>query len=64
MLFVYGLKLSIDVLPQQMGALDITPAVYYFAAPVSCALMILYFVEKIVDPAKRVRTGHAGEFEF
>jgi TRAP-type transport system small permease protein len=63
-LFVYGLKLSIDVLPQQMGALDITPAVYYFAAPVSCALMILYFVEKIVDPAKRVRTGHAGEFEF
>jgi TRAP-type transport system small permease protein len=63
-LFVYGLKLSIDVLPQQMGALDITPAVYYFAAPVSCALMILYFVEKIVDPTKRVRTGHAGEFEF
>jgi TRAP-type C4-dicarboxylate transport system permease small subunit len=63
-LFVYGLKLSLDVIPQQMGALDITPAFYYFAAPVSCALMILYFLEKIVDPTKRVRTGHAGESEF
>ncbi len=63
-LFIYGLKLSIDVIPQTYGALDITPAVYYFAAPVSCALMILYFVEKIVDPSKRVPTGHAGELEF
>ena len=63
-LFVFGLKLSIDVLPQTTGALDITPAVYYFAAPVSCGLMILFFIEKIVDPSKRVPTGHAGEFEF
>jgi TRAP-type C4-dicarboxylate transport system permease small subunit len=63
-LFIYGLKLSIDVIPQTYGALDITPAVYYFAAPVSCALMILYFIEKIVDPSKRVPTGHAGELEF
>ena len=30
----------------------------------SCGLMILFFVEKIVDPSKRVPTGHAGEFEF
>ena len=63
-LFVYGLKLSIDVLPQTTGALDISPAFYYFSAPVSCGLMILFFIEKIVDPSKRVPTGHAGEFEF
>lgn len=63
-LFGFGLKLSLDVLPQTTGALDITPAFYYFAAPVSCALMMLFFVEKIVDPSKRVPTGHAGEFEF
>ena len=63
-LFVFGLKLSIDVMPQTTGALDISPAFYYFAAPVSCALMMLFFVEKIVDPSKRVPTGHAGEFEF
>jgi TRAP-type transport system small permease protein len=63
-LFIYGLKLSIDVLPQTTGALDISPAFYYFSAPVSCALMILFFIEKIVDPSKRVPTGHAGEFEF
>jgi TRAP-type C4-dicarboxylate transport system permease small subunit len=58
------LKLSIDVMPQTTGALDISPAFYYFSAPVSCALMILFFIEKIVDPSKRVPTGHAGEFEF
>ena len=63
-LFVFGLKLSLDVLPQTTGALDITPAFYYFAAPVACALMILYFVEKIGEHAKRVPTGHAGEFDF
>lgn len=63
-LFAYGLKLSLDVLPQTYGALDISPAFFYFAAPVSCGLMILFFVEKIVDPSKRVPTGHAGEFDF
>lgn len=61
-LFVYSLKLSIDVLPNTTGALDITPAYYYFAAPISCAMMILFFFEKIVDPSKRVPSGTAGEF--
>lgn len=61
-LFVYSMKLSIDVLPNTYGALDITPAWFYFSAPVACAMMALYFVEKIVDPAKRAPQGSAGEF--
>jgi TRAP-type C4-dicarboxylate transport system permease small subunit len=61
-LFIFSLKLSIDVLPNTTGALDITPAFYYFSAPVSCAMMMLYFVEKIFDPTKRVPTGTAGDF--
>lgn len=61
-LFVYSLKLSIDVLPNTYGALDITPAWFYFSAPVACAMMALFFVEKIVDPSRRVPQGTAGEF--
>ncbi|MBR1146524.1 TRAP transporter small permease [Bradyrhizobium sp. AUGA SZCCT0431] len=61
-LFVYSLKLSIDVLPNTYGALDITPAFFYFSAPVSCAMMMLYFIEKIVDPSKRQPDGFAGDF--
>lgn len=61
-LFVYSLKLSIDVLPNTFGALDISPAWFYFSAPVSCAMMMLYFVEKIVDPSKRRPEGSVGDF--
>jgi TRAP-type transport system small permease protein len=61
-LFVYSLKLSIDVLGNTTGALDITPAWYYFSAPVACAMMMLFFVEKVFDPSRRVPTGAAGEF--
>ncbi len=61
-LFVYSVKLSIDVLPNTYGALDITPAWFYVSAPVACAMMMLYFVEKIVDPSKRQPEGVAGEF--
>jgi TRAP-type C4-dicarboxylate transport system permease small subunit len=61
-LFAYSLKLSVDVLPNTYGALDITPAWFYFSAPVSCAMMALYFVEKIVDPTKRAPQGSAGDF--
>ena len=61
-LFFYSLKLSIDVIPNTTGALDISPAWYYFSAPVACAMMMLYFVEKIFDPSKRVPSGTAGDF--
>lgn len=57
-LFVYGLKLSLDTLSQTYGALDISPASFYFAAPVSAALMLLFFVERLVDPSKR-GPGHS-----
>ncbi len=61
-LFVYSVRLSIDVLPNTYGALDITPAWFYVSAPVACAMMMLYFVEKIVDPSKRQPEGVAGDF--
>jgi TRAP-type transport system small permease protein len=60
-LFIYGLKLSLDTLDQTFGALDITPASFYFAAPVAAGMMILYFLERIATPAGRatieVRAG-------
>jgi TRAP-type C4-dicarboxylate transport system permease small subunit len=61
-LFIYTLKLTIDVLGNTAGALEISPAYYYASAPVSCLMMMLYFVEKIVDPSKREPMGEAGEF--
>jgi TRAP-type C4-dicarboxylate transport system permease small subunit len=61
-LLIYSLKLSIDVLPNTYGALDISPAWFYFSAPVSCVMMLLYFLEKIVDPSKRQPEGVVGDF--
>jgi TRAP-type C4-dicarboxylate transport system permease small subunit len=51
--FIFGLKLSLDTLGQTYGALDITPASFYFTAPVSAGLMILYLVEELTNPARR-----------
>src|ERR671928_2065806 len=56
-LLVYGLQLSLNTLGQTYGALDISPATFYFAAPVSAAMMVLFFVEKLLDPAKREPGG-------
>lgn len=61
-LFVYSLKLTIQVLPNTNGALEISPAWYYVSAPISCVMMMIYFLEKIVDPSRRVPEGEAGEF--
>lgn len=57
MLLWYGGKLALDNLGQTFGALEITPSSFYAAAPVSAALILLYWVEKIVDPSKRVPQG-------
>jgi hypothetical protein len=50
-----------EVLDQTFGALDITPASFYFAAPVAAGMMILYFLERIATPERRasieVRAG-------
>jgi TRAP-type transport system small permease protein len=60
-LLLYGLKLSVDTLGQTFGALDITPASFYFAAPVAAGMMIVYFLERISTSARRasieVRAG-------
>jgi TRAP-type transport system small permease protein len=60
-LLLYGLKLSVDTLDQTFGALDITPASFYFAAPVAAAMMILFFLERVSTPEGRagieVRAG-------
>jgi TRAP-type transport system small permease protein len=61
-LFIFSLKLTIDVMDNTAGALDISPAYYYASAPVSCLMMMLFFIEKIVDPRKREPLGEAGEF--
>ena len=52
-LLIYGLKLSIDTLDQTYGALDITPATFYFAAPVAAGMMILFLLERIATPERR-----------
>lgn len=57
--FIYGLKLSLDTLGHTFGALDITPASFYFAAPVSAALMFLFFIERMLDPSKRNQAGES-----
>lgn len=52
-LLVFGLKLSLDTWSNTFGALDITPASFYLAAPVSSALIILYFLERLAVPEMR-----------
>ncbi|WP_439573930.1 TRAP transporter small permease [Phreatobacter sp.] len=57
MLLWFGGKLALDTLGQTFGALEITPASFYLAAPVSAALILLFWVEKLVDPSKRLPQG-------
>lgn len=57
---IYGLKLSVDTLGQTFGALDISPATFYFAAPVSAAMMIVFFFEHLLVPARRRATDSIG----
>ena len=59
-LLTYGTKLSVDTLGQTFGALDISPATFYFAAPVAGAMMILFFVELLVVPSRRMALDKIG----
>lgn len=52
-LFWFGGKLSLDNLSQTFGALEISPSSFYLAAPVSALLIILYWFEKLLEPAMR-----------
>ncbi len=42
---------------QTFGALEITPSWFYFAPPISGILMVLFGIEKILDPKKRIPEG-------
>ena len=57
MMFWFGLEISLGTLNQTYGALEITPAWFYFAAPYCGALIILFWIEKLLDPSKREVTG-------
>jgi TRAP-type transport system small permease protein len=57
MMLVYGLEISIGTWGQTFGALEITPASFYAAGPYCGALILIFWVEKIVDPARRQPVG-------
>ena len=57
MLLWFGERLSITTMSETFGALEISPATFYFAAPAAAALILLYWVEKLVDPSRRVAHG-------
>jgi TRAP-type transport system small permease protein len=53
----FGLDISINTLGQTYGALEITPATFYFAAPFCGALIIVFWLEKMLDPSRRLAQG-------
>jgi TRAP-type transport system small permease protein len=53
----FGLDISINTLGQTYGALEISPASFYFAAPFCGALIIMFWIEKMLDPSRRVPQG-------
>lgn len=53
----FGLDVSIGTFGQTFGALEISPASFYLAAPYCGLLIILFWVEKLIDPAKREPMG-------
>jgi TRAP-type C4-dicarboxylate transport system permease small subunit len=57
LMLVFGLQITIGTLGQTFGALEISPASFYAAAPYSGLLVILFWVEKLIDPAKREPSG-------
>lgn len=48
-LLYYGWQLSVGNLRQTFGALNITPSTFYFSAPVSAGLMLLYWFERAFE---------------
>jgi len=42
---------------QTFGALEITPSWFYATAPISGVLMVIFGIEKILDPQKRIPEG-------
>jgi TRAP-type transport system small permease protein len=57
LMLVFGLEISIGTFGQTFGALEISPASFYLAAPYCGLLIILFWVEKLIDPARREPMG-------
>jgi TRAP-type transport system small permease protein len=57
LMLVFGLEISIGTFGQTFGALEITPASFYLAAPFCGFLIILFWIEKVLDPTRRVPVG-------
>jgi TRAP-type C4-dicarboxylate transport system permease small subunit len=57
MMLTFGMQISIDTWDQTFGALEITPASFYLAAPFCGAMMILFWIEKLIDPSRRTPQG-------
>lgn len=55
--FWFGLVLTMGTWDQTFGALEISPASFYAAAPFCGALMLAFWLEKTVDPSRRVPQG-------
>lgn len=53
----FGGKFALANTAQTFGALEITPSWFYAAGPVTGALILLYWLEKLVDPRTRVPDG-------
>ena len=57
MMVVFGGQISIGTLDQTFGALEISPASFYAAAPYCGLLIIVFWIEKLLDPSKRLPLG-------
>ena len=57
MILVFGWQVMAGTFGQTFGALEISPATFYSAAPYCGALMIVFWIEKTFDPASRVPSG-------
>lgn len=57
MILVFGAQITIGTLDQTFGALEISPATFYSAAPFCGALMIVFWIEKTLDPSSRIPSG-------
>lgn len=57
MMLIFGMEVTLGTWNQTFGALEISPASFYSAAPYSGLLIILFWIEKLVDPTKRLPSG-------
>lgn len=57
MMVIFGGQISIETLDQTFGALEITPASFYAAAPYCGILIVAFWIEKMLDPSRREPWG-------